>query len=69
MWNSVISTEGARFMGIDIKSFFITAELDRYEYMKMPLDVFPQHVREQYDLDRHIIHTSPMTAERHLIAH
>ena len=31
MWNSVISTEGQRFMGIDIKSFFITAELDRYE--------------------------------------
>ena len=28
MWNSIISTEGARFMGIDIKSFFITAELD-----------------------------------------
>jgi hypothetical protein len=31
LWNSVISTEGARFMGIDIKSFFITATLDRYE--------------------------------------
>jgi hypothetical protein len=50
LWNSVISTEGARFMGIDIKSFFITATLDRYEYMKMPLDVFPEHVRQQYDL-------------------
>ena len=46
LWNSVISTEGAQFMGIDIKSFFITAMLDRYEYMKMPLDVFPQHVIE-----------------------
>ena len=52
MWNSVISTPDARFMGIDIKSFFITAELDRYEYMKMPLDVVPCHVRDQYDLDR-----------------
>ena len=41
--NSVLSTEGAKFMGIDIKSFFITAALDRYEYMKMPLDIFPQH--------------------------
>jgi hypothetical protein len=39
-------------MGIDIKSFFITATLDRYEYMKMPLDVFPEHVRQQYDLYR-----------------
>jgi hypothetical protein len=53
MWNSVISTEDAKFMGIDIKSFFITAELDWYEYMKMPLDIaFPKHVREQYNLDR-----------------
>jgi hypothetical protein len=26
--------------------------MNLYEYMKMPLDVFPQHVREQYDLDR-----------------
>ena len=25
LWNSVLSTEGAKFMGIDIKSFFITA--------------------------------------------
>ena len=41
-------------MGIDIKSFFITATLDRYKYMRMPLDVdvFPRHVRDQYDLDR-----------------
>ena len=52
LWNSVISTEDARFMGIDIKSFFITATLDRYEYMKMPLDIFPRHIRDQYDLDR-----------------
>ena len=39
-------------MGIDIKSFSITATLDRYEYMKMPLDIFPQHTQVQYDLDR-----------------
>jgi hypothetical protein len=40
-------------MGIDIKSFYLTAPLDRYEYMKMPLAVFPQHVRDQYDLETH----------------
>ena len=28
LWNSVLSTEGAKFMGINIKSFFITATLD-----------------------------------------
>jgi hypothetical protein len=38
-------------MGINIKSFYLTAPLDRYEYMKMNLDIFPQHVRDQYNLD------------------
>jgi hypothetical protein len=38
-------------MGIDIKSFFFTAELERYEYMKMLLDVFPKHVQEQYNFE------------------
>ena len=26
--------------------------MDRYEYMHMPLEVFPQHVIDQYDLVR-----------------
>eukprot|EP00804_Cyclotella_cryptica_P020493 CCRYP_019412-RA/>CCRYP_019412-RA protein AED:0.05 eAED:-0.04 QI:0/0/0/1/0/0.5/2/0/1372 len=50
LWNSVLSTKGAKFIGIDIKSFFLTAPLDRYEYMKMPLDLFPEHIIQQYDL-------------------
>ena len=50
MWNSVLSTAGAKFLGVDIKSFFLTAPLDRYEYMKMPLDLFPEHTIQQYDL-------------------
>ena len=53
LWNSIVSTPGAKFMGIDIKSFYLTAPLDRYNYMKMPLSGFPQHVREQYNLETH----------------
>jgi hypothetical protein len=53
LWNSVLSTNGARFMGIDIKSFYLTAPLDRYEYMKIPLTIFPEHLIQQYDLNRH----------------
>ena len=41
LWNSVVSTPGAKFMGIDIKSFYLTAPLPEPEYMKMPLSVFP----------------------------
>ena len=41
MWNSVLSTKGAKYMCLDIKNFYFTAPLDWYEYMKMPLSLFP----------------------------
>lgn len=66
-WNSVISMEGARFMGINIKKFFIMAELERYEYLKMPLDVFPKHVREQYNLERKAFNGYVYVEIRHTI--
>eukprot|EP00804_Cyclotella_cryptica_P022477 CCRYP_015112-RA/>CCRYP_015112-RA protein AED:0.28 eAED:0.23 QI:0/0/0/1/0/0/2/0/681 len=56
LWNSVLSTTGAKFMGLDLKSFYLTAMLDRPEYMKMPLALFPDHIRAQYNLDKHAIH-------------
>jgi hypothetical protein len=42
MWNSVLSTPGAKYMCLDIKNFYLTAPLDRYKYMKMPIALFPQ---------------------------
>jgi hypothetical protein len=36
-------------MGIDVKSFYLCTPLDRFEYMKMPLSIFPQHTRDQYE--------------------
>ncbi len=50
LWNSVLSTPGAKYACFDIKSFFLTAPLDRYEYMKIPFDIFPAHTIEQYNL-------------------
>lgn len=50
LWNSVLSTPDAKYACFDIKSFFLTAPLDRYEYMKMPIDVFPEHTIAQYNL-------------------
>jgi hypothetical protein len=43
----------ARYMCIDIKNFYLTAALDYYEYMKMPLALFPVWVKKQYNLDMH----------------
>lgn len=53
LWNSVISTKNARFMGIDIKNFYLGTPLERYEYMAMPIGMFPQHTKDQYELEKH----------------
>jgi hypothetical protein len=45
--------DGVRYMCIDIKKFYLTAALDYYEYMKMPLALFPVWIKKQYNLDMH----------------
>jgi hypothetical protein len=50
LWNSVLNTPNAKFACFNIKSFFLTAPLDCYEYMKMPLDIFPEHTIQRYNL-------------------
>ena len=52
-WNSVISTRDARYMCLDISLFYLTAALEYYEYMKMPLNLFPAWIVEQYNLKQH----------------
>ena len=50
MWNSVISTPGARYICADAKNFYLNTPLDRYEYMKMPIKLIPQEFIDLYDL-------------------
>jgi hypothetical protein len=33
LFNSVVLTPNAKFMGLDIKDFYLNTEMDRYEYM------------------------------------
>ncbi len=40
-------------MCLDIKIFFLTAPLKYFEYMKMPLDLFPMWIVDQYNLKKH----------------
>ncbi len=49
-WNSVISTANACYMCLDIKNFYLSAALEYYEYMKIPLALFPVWTAEQYKL-------------------
>jgi hypothetical protein len=51
-WNSVISTVLAKYMCLDIKNFYLTAALEYFEYMKIPLTLFPAWIVEQYDLTK-----------------
>ncbi len=55
MWNSVLSTAGAKYMCLDIKNFYLTAPLDQFEYMKMPIDLFPAWILKQYELMKHVL--------------
>jgi hypothetical protein len=40
-------------MCLDIIIIYLTAELDYYEYMKIPLALFPEWIQTQYNLDTH----------------
>jgi hypothetical protein len=50
--NSVISTQGAKFLIIDIQSFYLKTPLGRFEYMVINLASLPQETIEKYDLNK-----------------
>jgi hypothetical protein len=56
-WNSVISTDKALslYMCLDIGNFYLTAALKYFEYMQIPLALFPIWIVEQYDLKKHVL--------------
>jgi hypothetical protein len=56
MCNSILSTNGAKYMCLDIKHFYLAAPLDRYEYTNMSIPLIPQWAIKQYDLNKHIYH-------------
>jgi hypothetical protein len=51
-WNRVVSTVSAKYMCIDIKSFYLSAALEYYEYMKIPITLFPRWIIKQYELEQ-----------------
>jgi hypothetical protein len=55
LWNSVLSTNGAKYMCLDIKNFYLTTALDYFEYMKMPISVFPEWIKKQYEIKKHAL--------------
>ena len=49
-WQSVLSTENAKYMTIDIGNFYTNTPMDRYKYMRMHIDEIPPEIIEEYDL-------------------
>ena len=47
----MLSTDDARYAILDIANIYLRIPLDGYEYMKMSLSIFPQHIKDQYDLN------------------
>jgi hypothetical protein len=50
LFNSMISTPGAKFMSLDISNFYLMAPMTRYEYVRMNLDDFRKDIIEEYKL-------------------
>ena len=49
--NSVVSIILAQFMCADIYDFYYNTPMVDFEYMKLPLSMFPQEIIEQYNLE------------------
>ena len=50
MWNSVISTRGARYACIDIDNMYLATPMDRPEYMRIPVKLIPKEFMDEYNL-------------------
>jgi hypothetical protein len=50
LWNSVISTPGARYMCVNIKNMYLVTPMDRKEYMKLPISLIPKEFQDVYNL-------------------
>ena len=42
IFNSVLSTKNDKFMCADIANFYLDNPMNRYEYIKLPLDIIPE---------------------------
>ena len=51
----VLSTDGAKYICLDIKNFYLLMPFDRYEYMKILLTLFPEWIIGQYQLRVHAL--------------
>jgi hypothetical protein len=51
LFNSTITTPGAKFLVIDIKNFYLNTPLEPYEYMVVLMASLPQEVINEYGIN------------------
>jgi hypothetical protein len=55
LWNSTISTPGARFAGANIKNMYLETPLDCFECMRMLISLFPTDIINHYQLNNKVL--------------
>jgi hypothetical protein len=50
LWNSTISTDGAKYMCLDVKNFYLGTPMDTFEYMRIPIKLIPDEIIAQYNI-------------------
>ena len=52
LFNSVVSTKGAKFMTADISNSYLNTSLTRPEYIRLKLTDIPDKIIKEYDLQK-----------------
>ena len=55
LWNSVLSTPGAKFFGADLANFYLKTPMKRPEFMRLPYNIILQEIKTAYKLDSLVI--------------
>ena len=50
LWNSVLSTPGAKYFTMGVSNFYLGSPMKRPEFMRMPIKIIPQDIIDQYNL-------------------
>jgi len=45
-----VSTSNAQFMTLDINNFYLNTPMERYEYLRLKLEQFPEDIIQEYGL-------------------
>jgi hypothetical protein len=50
IWKSTVSTEGAKYMYLDVKKFYLGTPMESFEYTRIPIKLTPQEIIAEYNL-------------------